>query len=974
MKILFPKARALGAAAVLLGICCAGQRQAYGSNARLGQPLVAGNSLEIEWNSGGQLQTAPSPNGPWTNVPEPPVQQSRSVIPVSPANLFFRVIEHGVPTEPMPLLGVDPAHPFKIDRAFLRKGITQRGNALLEVELMPGQNPPRTFPLLNDAQVLVFHDDGQDGDTKAGDGFFTAGITVDEGEFEVGNDFVKDQPAPWRILGSFVGRTLISGVVPTVVDLESFRRGERIQVHPSPFEGRGLLPEGTTLPLNARTGDLRALWTPTPPLTICVTNILTQPVISLTNILVKLDDQVVTNIHCTTNWVNPSNIFVTNIHCEPKVIGFTNQRIITNIDCVEVIVPTDPKVTKLCFTNVIPNPLRWVTNIHCDVAVVATNIKTLALSAPVQAQPEGVPQRLICVTNIAVLPNQPAFITNVICEDIIVSNRPIVRVVCITNIVADAEPVPIIREICVTNVVQNRQAIPIPVRDCVTNIAVIPGGEVLTNIWVTNFVLATNIVCTNVVVGGIDTNVITLPIDDVLNRPAFWNKSLLITDLSVVEDPRRTWDPCRPNRGTKMGAWTFGRLMTDVCNQPASGVHPGEFARRWLRSWQHDLSINFDAVTNRNAEILANVINDWEQASGGPGAPLDLSIAPFRLLAIVNRVDLRSNPGYTGNPEGGCEAPCVGGEGRFVFSLVPTRNSNWQGGGTTGGTTGGGWRPPNWNGPGNPPGWGGWEGQPEVCDGAPFVVIFEYCVPKRTCEEIKDYAMQWYALANINFGVAFNNALQAITDQFAAAGADPSRQPNLSALNQLRVNELLREPWDMREWRLFSNDSDAGWLREVTTKQTPDFDLNFSAKITDYALANAAEILASQDTVPLQFRGQPFLGGNAPMPTVNFFWDGPQPTGTIPTEIRHRFSLNTCNGCHAGETGTPFLHVSPRAAGVEAALSDFLTGRNMPKLDPADHVTRRFFADLKRREDDLFRLIREPCFFQLFHHPVKLQH
>jgi hypothetical protein len=46
----------------------------------------------------------------------------------------------------------------------------------------------------------------------------------------------------------------------------------------------------------------------------------------------------------------------------------------------------------------------------------------------------------------------------------------------------------------------------------------------------------------------------------------------------------------------------------------------------------------------------------------------------------------------------------------------------------------------------------------------------------------------------------------------------------------------------------------------------------------------------------------------------------------------------------------------------------------MPKLDPADHTTPRFFTDLKRREDDLLRLIKEPCFFQLFHEPVRFEH
>ena len=39
---------------------------------------------------------------------------------------------------------------------------------------------------------------------------------------------------------------------------------------------------------------------------------------------------------------------------------------------------------------------------------------------------------------------------------------------------------------------------------------------------------------------------------------------------------------------------------------------------------------------------------------------------------------------------------------------------------------------------------------------------------------------------------------------------------------------------------------------------------------------------------------------------------------------RHAFAMGTCNGCHLTETGTTFLHVKPREAGVRAAISDFL--------------------------------------------------
>ncbi len=451
---------------------------------------------------------------------------------------------------------------------------------------------------------------------------------------------------------------------------------------------------------------------------------------------------------------------------------------------------------------------------------------------------------------------------------------------------------------------------------------------------------------------------------DLIDRAIFWPKSLMVTDLSVVEDPMRTFDPCT-GRGTRLGPWTFGRLMIDMCNGPVTGIDPGDFTRRWLRSWQTDQVIQFDTVTNRNPEILSQVIRDWEIASGGADKPLDLAIAPFRLLAIVNRVDLRGNPGYGGGvSDDACDPSCVGGEARFVFGLIADAFKRGTNNGTGGGYPGS---------PGDPV-------PPGECDPAQFTVIFEYCVPKRSCAEIKDWGMQWFALSRIPFGPAYNDAMQKITDQFATAGADPSRRPNLSALSQLRVNELLEEPWDMREWRLFATDSDAGWLRQVTAKQTPDFDHNATPIIAEYCAMNAADILAEQHVVPLNWRTPgkphvPFIGGNAPMPTDRFFWDGPAPVGsTIPGEVRHRFSLNTCNGCHAGETGTPFTHVFPRRTGEMARLSDFLTGANMPKLDPADGVTPRFFADLKRREDDLLRLIIEPCFFQLFHEPVRFQH
>jgi hypothetical protein len=401
--------------------------------------------------------------------------------------------------------------------------------------------------------------------------------------------------------------------------------------------------------------------------------------------------------------------------------------------------------------------------------------------------------------------------------------------------------------------------------------------------------------------------------------------SLLITDISVVEDPARTFDPCT-GVGTPMGRWTFGHLMTQMANQPVTGIDPALFTRRWLRHWEVPQTVNFDVVPSR-LQIRPEIIEPWELNSGGLGSPLDLAVAPFRLLAIVNRVDLRENVTYGGGSAG---------EARFVFGALR----------------------PN-------------------CDPLPFTVIFEYGIQKNSCVAVKDWGQQWVDLQSHPLGSpAYNAALEAITDQFVAAGANPAKLPNQSALNQLRTNEIaLAGPWELREFILSPVGFDAGQMRQDTVKQTPAFLHNTQPVIADYVNANAAAILANKHTVPIEFPpGTPFLGGAAPTPG-GVFWDGPPvPPGPdiVPADARHMFSLNTCSGCHAGETATRFTHIDPRPAGSPSSLSGFLTGISV--ADPADGAPVRDFDDLARRATDLDALVNSSCFFQIFFEPLRMVH
>lgn len=390
--------------------------------------------------------------------------------------------------------------------------------------------------------------------------------------------------------------------------------------------------------------------------------------------------------------------------------------------------------------------------------------------------------------------------------------------------------------------------------------------------------------------------------------------SLMVTNVGVVEDIDRTSQPCtRPNA---TGAWTFGKLMTDMANEAVTGVRPEDFVKRWLRHWMEPQTINSDPVPART-NIFNLVILPWVIASGTPAGsvnatnwetfPLKLAKAPFKLTAIVNRLDLRGNTGYSVNNAG---------EGRFVFE---TLNS--------------------------------------TCDPTSFTVIFEYGVPIHKCRPLRNYAKKWYDLKDLALGSPdYNKALQAITDVFASANAAPL-EPNGSAINQVRTNEIaLAGPWELREFRV---DSATNMLLETTVTNEPA--KKFNARAVPPATAADAATLANyvnvvfptNPKVPMDFASAPFLGGKSHTEFFGF-WNAAPGAITDPNN-RHLFSLGTCSGCHAGETRTTFLHVETAPFGTQAGLSRFLSGG--PAVPDPVSGTPRTFSDLERRRGDLATLL-----------------
>jgi hypothetical protein len=409
-------------------------------------------------------------------------------------------------------------------------------------------------------------------------------------------------------------------------------------------------------------------------------------------------------------------------------------------------------------------------------------------------------------------------------------------------------------------------------------------------------------------------------------------KSLMINALSVVEDPARTWNPAT-HSGAKTGAWTLNNIINQMVNKAATGKTATEFVLAWLQTWDINTPVNGD-----NADIRLGVdaiISNWKQRSLGHGLPadtLDMAEAPFKLLAIVNRVDLRQAVGYGGGNAG---------EGRFVFCVMNSNNTAVL----------------------NSP--------------MRFTVIFEYGVNKSGCKAVQNWGQQWYDLHSMTLGdPTYNAALQAITDQFVNANTTAGK-PNGSSLNQLRTDEFAIGPlpWQLRE---FNIDATTHLLKLVTVKKNPrnttGNSLNNSALLASFINANCADILANNYDVPDAVSGQPFVGAMS----LNNNGSGDVWNAALtcadPATTRRIFSLNTCNACHGGETQTfQFTHVNVVPFGAVAGLSGFLSGETINDPVSGTPVT---FSDLDDRANKLQSLVCLSCkkFLPIIFKPNRMTH
>jgi len=347
-------------------------------------------------------------------------------------------------------------------------------------------------------------------------------------------------------------------------------------------------------------------------------------------------------------------------------------------------------------------------------------------------------------------------------------------------------------------------------------------------------------------------------------------KELIVVDEAVLSDGR--------SLNATGGPWSFRHLMESMA--PA-GEDPGDFVRSWLEEWGRLATFNgypLDTDGSRAAKMNSLVLCPWMQSNAANQCDatcshcaqqvLDLRAAPFRLIAIANRMDLRTSLLASG----------PAGEGELVFALTT--------------------------------------GPADVQGSAPgsMTLSFSYTLPDSAPgggHGVKGWAAAWHALGTpASGGDAYLSALQGVTDGFTARGLAPSK-PNGSSLAQLRTNDsALAFTRQLRDFRLGASD---GELHVSSTDNTPAAALNGTSQLGDLLSANREKVLQHTWVVPAEL-----LGGSSE--AFVFHWAAPN----VETATLSAFAQGTCNGCHSqNQPVDQIFHVSPFRSGDDK-LSPFV--------------------------------------------------
>ena len=419
-----------------------------------------------------------------------------------------------------------------------------------------------------------------------------------------------------------------------------------------------------------------------------------------------------------------------------------------------------------------------------------------------------------------------------------------------------------------------------------------------------------------------------------------------------------------------------GGLDADSSSEQEEKVR--NFLKTWVLSLGNEYAVNGTVAEERDFDFLFkllikpwlsksdetisyNSINsvNWEQIWSEVNLENLLINAPFKLTAIVNRMDLRGNGAYGNNSSNS-------GETRFIYSLISAYNYSFHN---------------NENNIGNPPFHIDVDSpQKEFLDWQGMNVILEYGnVETEKCDIIQG-AKDWVSLSSLSLDDSLDDYLanlEILTNTVTSVGAMPTN-PNGSAINQVRSNEKVLATispnyevgWDNASWtfRQFELNNE-GWLVNAPVSNVPLNSNNFapnihifntpttSTELIDWIYGinqntNKKSILVGNHTI-----SEELLAPDSEMTgeLLHYFgidyWNDSMPSDVFDKltyngesayrekMIRRQISLNTCGGCHGAETKTAFTMIRPLGYGQEANYWDAIPATTTGEVDS------RFYND-----------------------------
>lgn len=333
-----------------------------------------------------------------------------------------------------------------------------------------------------------------------------------------------------------------------------------------------------------------------------------------------------------------------------------------------------------------------------------------------------------------------------------------------------------------------------------------------------------------------------------------------------------------PAEAAILKSWGMRSVLTRLA--PA-GADVNAFAEAWFKTWE-------GSIPAPRPTVAAKLREAW-------------AADRFRLLAVVNRLDLcKFQVGADGKPD--IAKPRALGEGRLIYEVLNA------------------------------------QGAAEA-----FTIIFEFGLggPGVADFNLLNWALRWHALGRASLqGDANLNNYRSELNTLIQDYTHGNKSSFTGRLNQVRTNEFIAQPWQLREFHLTA---DGTRLRYVPVALTPANVLKETAALSDFVSRNQAEIIAGGFPLPLDPAVPDALVTDVPSPS--FKWND----GALNSREGFIFSFNTCNGCHAGNTGTFFQHAGVSNAGP-SFLSPFLMGEITLEAELPGKLTKKH-NEMKERQD-----------------------